>query len=217
MAKILIVEDERPISRLIALSLSGAGHECQTAFDGEQAEEMIDSFTPDLILLDVMLPKIDGFELLTYIKPLEIPTIFLTAKDSTEDKVRGLRNGADDYITKPFEIVELLARVDALLRRIGKSVQQLQIDSVHIDLVSRKVTKDGQDVGLTNKEFELLSLLLLNKNIALSRNILYEKIWGDEEEGDSRTLDLHIARLRKKLGWQNKIKTMRRYGYRLEL
>lgn len=217
MAKILIVEDERPISRLITLSLSGAGHECQTAFDGEQAEEMIDSFTPDLILLDVMLPKIDGFELLTYIKPLEIPTIFLTAKDSTEDKVRGLRNGADDYITKPFEIVELLARVDALLRRIGKSVQQLQIDSVHIDLVSRKVTKDGQDVGLTNKEFELLSLLLLNKNIALSRNILYEKIWGDEEEGDSRTLDLHIARLRKKLGWQNKIKTMRRYGYRLEL
>jgi len=218
MAKILIVEDEKPISRLIEISLTGIGHICVTAFDGDEAVAKIDEQAPDLILLDVMLPKIDGFELLSYIKPLDIPTIMITAKDSVDDKVKGLGGGADDYITKPFQVAELVARVDALLRRMGKLQNQLDVGDVTIDFVSRKATKAGSDVSLTHKEYELLVLLVQNKNIALFRDVILDKVWGFNYDGeDTRTVDLHIQRLRKKLDWHDKIKTIRKYGYRLEL
>lgn len=218
MAKILIVEDEKPISRLIEISLTGVGHICMAAFDGDDAITKIDEESPDLILLDVMLPKLDGFELLQYIKPLDIPTIMITAKNELESKVKGLQNGADDYITKPFEIAELIARVDALLRRMGKLQNELTVEGITIDFTSRKVSRGGVEIPLTHKEYELLIMLTQNKNIALFRDVILDKIWGFEYDGnDTRTLDLHIQRLRKKLGWQDKIKTIRKYGYRLEL
>lgn len=218
MPKILIVEDEPAISRLIAVSLTGAGHTCEQIADGNEAAEAIDRFSPDLVLLDVMLPGADGFELLGYIRPLKIPTIMLTAVDDTQSKVRGLQQGADDYITKPFELVELLARVEAVLRRAGKLQSQWTQDDVLVDYASRRVTKDGEEIPLTHKEYELLVLFLQNRGVALFRDTILERVWGFDYEGaDSRTLDLHIQRLRKKLGWQQKIRTIRKYGYRLEL
>ena len=218
MAKILVVEDEKPISRLIEISLTGIGHICAAAFDGDDAIAKIDEESPDLILLDIMLPKLDGFELLQYIKPLNIPTIMITAKNELESKVKGLQNGADDYITKPFEIAELIARVDALLRRMGKLQNELTVEGITIDFVSRKVSRSRTEIPLTHKEYELLVMLTQNRNIALFRDVILDKIWGFEYDGnDTRTLDLHIQRLRKKLDWQNKIKTIRKYGYRLEL
>jgi len=222
MAKILIVEDEKPISRLIEISLTGAGHICAAAFDGDDAIAKIDEESPDLILLDIMLPKLDGFELLEYIKPLNIPAIMITAKDELESKVKGLQNGADDYITKPFEVSELIARVDALLRRMGKLQNELTVDGITIDFVSRKVSRGDKEheveIPLTHKEYELLVMLTQNKNIALFRDVILDKIWGFDYDGeDTRTLDCHVQRLRKKLDWHDKIKTIRKYGYRLEL
>jgi DNA-binding response OmpR family regulator len=218
MAKILIVEDEKPVSRLITISLSEVGHICSAAFTGNEAVEKIDGDCPDLILLDVMLPEIDGFELLSYIKPLNIPTIMITAKDELGNKIKGLQCGADDYITKPFEIAELIARVDALLRRMGKLQNEVNIDDITVDFVSRKVRRNGEEIALTHKEYELLALMIQNKNIALFRDVMLEKVWGFDYSGcDTRTLDLHIQRLRKKLDWHDKIKTIRKYGYRLEL
>ena len=218
MAKILVVEDEKAISRLIEISLTDAGHTCIIALDGNDAIDKIDNEAPDLILLDVMLPGLDGFELLAYIKPLNIPTIMITAQGELEHKVKGLQSGADDYITKPFEIIEIISRADALLRRMGKLQNELTAGGVTIDFVSRKVSKNGVDVPLTHKEYELLIMLVQNKNMALFRDTILDRIWGFDYDGsDTRTIDLHIQRLRKKLGWQNQIQTIRKYGYRLEL
>ena len=141
MINILIVEDEPPISNLIRMSLQKAGYRCQRAFDGEQAIQLIDTQSFDLILLDIMLPKVDGFELLEYIRPLEIPVIFLTAKNAVNDRVKGLRMGAEDYIIKPFEVQELLARVDVVLRRYHKTQAVLEIGGLVIDTRSMQVTK----------------------------------------------------------------------------
>lgn len=216
MIRILIVEDERSISNLIAMNLKKAGYHCECVYDGAQAADIVEKEYFDLILLDVMLPKIDGFELMTYIKSMEVPVIFLTAKASVEDRVKGLKLGADDYLTKPFEIVELLARVEAVLRRYHKTENILKLDNLVIDTASRIVWKEQKAVNLTKKEYELLLLFVRNKNIALYRETIYERIWGGEYFGDSRTVDLHVQRLRKKVGLEDKITAVYKVGYRLE-
>lgn len=216
MHKILIVEDDEAISNLININLQDEGYHCTCAYDGKQAADFLEENLYDLVLLDIMLPEVDGYELLEYIKPLGIPVIFLTAKGTLEDRVMGLKAGADDYIVKPFQIGELLARVEAVLRRYGKMKQKLLFSDVEIDLASRTVRKEGKAIELTIKEFDLLVELVENKNVALYRERLYEKVWGEVFLGDTRTLDSHIQRLRKKLGWDNRIQTVFRIGYRLE-
>lgn len=216
MQKILIVEDEEPISNLIKINLQAEGYECTCAYTGKEGADYIENEMFDLVLLDIMLPEINGYELLEYIKLVEMPVIFLTAKGTVEDKIKGLRSGADDYIVKPFQIGELIARVEAVLRRYGKINKKLTFADVEIDLASRVVCKDGKQIDLTIKEFDLLAELIQNKNVALYRDRLYEKVWGEEFLGDTRTLDSHILRLRRKLNWENRIKTVFRVGYRLE-
>ena len=216
MKKILIVEDEEPISNLIKVNLIAEGYHCTCAFDGKAAADFIEKEDFDLILLDIMLPEINGYELLGYIKPLEIPVIFLTAKSEVNDRIKGLKMGAEDYISKPFQIGELLARIEVVLRRYGKAGKKLSLGDVDIDIESRVVCKAGVPIDLTVKEYELLIELMQNKNVALYREKLYEKVWGEEFIGDTRTLDSHIQRLRKKLNWEHRIKTVFRIGYRLE-
>lgn len=216
MLKILIAEDEEPIANLIGMNLRRAGYSCTWAPDGERAADLMDAERFDLLLLDIMLPGINGYELMDYARTLELPVIFLTALGSTENKVKGLRMGADDYLTKPFEIVELLARVEAVLRRYNKTETVLSVFDVVIDTASRSVTQNGEPVMLTMKEFELLLLLARNRNIALYRETIYETVWGGEYMGQSRTVDLHIQRLKKKLNWDNEIAAVYKVGYRLE-
>ncbi len=217
MIKILIVEDEEPISDLIRMNLVKAGYSCVCAFDGNEAADIISQERFGLILLDIMLPGMDGYELLAYIKTMEIPVIFITAMGELNQRVQGLRAGADDYITKPFEIVEMLARVETVLRRYHKTEDVLQVENVTIDIPSRVVLQDGKQILLTMKEFELLLLFVRNKNIALYRETIYENVWESNYLGDSRTVDLHVQRLRKKLGWEGKIKSVYKVGYRLEV
>ena len=217
MLKVLIVEDEKAISNLILINLKAEGYSCTCAYDGKEAADQIEKNNYDLILLDIMLPEIDGYELLEYIRPTETPVIFITAKGNLHDRVQGLRLGADDYIVKPFQISELTARVDALLRRMGKSVTQFSLFGVEINTESRIVTKDGIPIDLTLKEFDLLGELIRKKNVALYRDRLYEKVWNEPFTGETRTLDSHIQRLRKKLDWDEHIKTVFRIGYRLEV
>ncbi|MDR1130905.1 MAG: response regulator transcription factor [Oscillospiraceae bacterium] len=217
MLNILVVEDEQAIANLIYVKLSDEGYRCACAFDGKRGADLIESETYDLILLDIMLPEIDGYELLEYIKPMGTPVIFITAKGAVDDRIKGLKLGADDYLVKPFQIGELSARVEAVLRRYGKSEKQLTIEDVFVDTESRQVTKSGKAVELTVKEFDLLVELIHNKNVALYRDRLYEKVWGEPFTGETRTLDTHIQRLRKKLDWEARIKTIFRIGYRLEV
>ena len=217
MLKVLIVEDEKAISNLILINLKAEGYSCTCAYDGKEAADQIEKNNYDLILLDIMLPEIDGYELLEYIRPTGTPVIFITAKGNLHDRVQGLRLGADDYIVKPFQIGELTARVDALFRRMGKSMTQFSLFGVEINTESRIVTKDGIPIDLTLKEFDLLVELIRNKNVALYCNRLYEKVWNEPFTGETRTLDSHIQRLRKKLDWDEHIKTVFRIGYRLEV
>ena len=217
MYRILVVEDEKSINDLIVMNLTEAGYTCERAFDGMEAADKLEGEPFDLVLLEIMLPEVNGYELLDFIKPMGIPVIFITAKGSMEDKVRGLRLGADDYLVKPFEIVELLARVEAVLRRAGKAQYELEIDGLTIDTRSHTVSRGSKPIQLTAKEFELLLLFIQNRNIALFRETIYERIWGGEYMGDSRTVDLHVQRLRKKLHWEDKIKTIYKVGYRLEI
>ena len=212
MTQILVVEDERPISNLIAVNLRKAGYACDCVFDGMAAADALEEKSYDLILLDVMLPEVDGYELMNYIAPLEIPTIFLTAKATVQDRVRGLKLGADDYLTKPFEIIELLARVETVLRRYHKTERMIMIHDLVIDTASRSVSREGEIISLTKKEYDLLLLFVRNKNIALYRETIYEQIWGGEYLGDSRTVDLHVQRLRKKVGWEDKITAVYKVG-----
>ena len=216
MLNILIVEDEQAIANLIYVNLSDEGYRCTCAFDGKHGADLIEKENYDLILLDIMLPKIDGYELLEYVKPMGTPVIFITAKGAVNDRIKGLKLGADDYIVKPFQIGELSARVEAVLRRYGKSEKQLSVGDVFISTESRSVTKNGRPVDLTVKEFDLLVELVRNKNVALYRDRLYEKVWEEPFTGETRTLDTHIQRLRKKLDWDNRIQTVFRIGYRLE-
>ena len=217
MVRVLIVDDEKPIFDLIDLNLSAAGYRCSAVQDGMEAIRRIETEPFDLILLDVMLPGADGYDIMEYIRPLGIPVIFITARHEVRDRVRGLRLGADDYLVKPFEIVELMARVEAVLRRYNKTERQLTAGDVVVDVEARRVLRAGRPVELTNKEFGLLLLFMQNKNVALFRETLYERVWEGEYDGDSRTLDLHVQRLRRKLGWERCLVAVYKVGYRLEL
>ena len=216
MVKILIAEDEEPIANLIRMNLKKAGYACECAYDGQEASDRMEEGHYDLLLLDIMLPKINGYELMEYAKSIQLPVIFITAMDSTENKVKGLKMGAEDYLAKPFEIVELLARVEAVLRRCNKIGRMLHILDVDIDLSSRTVMQDNQQILLTLKEYELLLFFARNPNIALYREVIYEQVWEKEYSGDSRTVDLHVQRLKKKLGWDKHICAVYKIGYRLE-
>lgn len=217
MIRILVVEDEKPILDLLDMSLTAAGYACDCLSTGTGAADAVEKKRYDLILLDVMLPGVDGFELMEYIAPMEIPVIFITARSAVSDRIRGLKLGADDYIVKPFEIAELLARVETVLRRYHKTERVITVGDVAVDTQSRVVTKAGEPVALTAKEYNLLLLFLQNKNIALFRETIYERVWESDYMGDSRTVDLHVQRLRKKLGWQERITAVYKVGYRLEV
>lgn len=217
MIKILVVDDEKPICDLIDLNLSASGYQCRTVQDGLEALNIIEREPFDLILLDIMLPGADGYDIMEYIRPMGIPVIFITAKHEVRDRVKGLKLGADDYLVKPFDVVELVARVEAVLRRYNKTDQILTAGDVSVDVDAHRVTKAGRPVELTNKEFGLLVLFIRNKNVALFRETLYEKVWEGEYFGDSRTLDLHVQRLRRKLGWEHSLVAVYKVGYRLEV
>lgn len=216
MNRILIAEDEAAIARLIRTVLTDAGYRCVWAPDGNQAADLLEQEPFDLALLDIMLPGADGYELLDYCKALEVPVIFLTARGEVEDRVRGLRRGAEDYLTKPFALPELLARVETVLRRCGKVEQVLRLEpDIEIDPAARVVRKGGQPVALTAKEFDLLVLFVQNKNVALCRDRIFERVWNEEYLGDSRTVDLHVQRMRKKLGLEERLTAVYKVGYRL--
>lgn len=214
--KILVVEDEAPIRDLISINLQLVGYEVFTVEDGIMAEEFLERQRVDLILLDVMIPGIDGFSLIEKIKKHNTPVIFVTAKESVLDRVKGLRLGADDYIIKPFETMELLARIEVVLRRYNKDDNHIKFKNIEVDTKQRIVKLNNKEIYLTIKEYELLILLLKNKNIALSREQILERVWGFEYGGETRTVDIHIQRIREKLDLKNNIKTVFKVGYRLE-
>lgn len=214
--KILIVEDEEAIANLIIINLKRVGYDCEYACNGKIGADLIENNNYDLILLDIMMPEINGYELMEYIEPQEIPVIFITAKGGVKDKIKGLQMGADDYLVKPFSIDELIARVESVLRRYHKGMRNIHVLDIVIDVAAHRVKQNNNLIDLTNKEYELLLYLVQNKNIALYRDTIYEKIWCGELE-QTRTLDLHIQRLRKKLNWQKYIKTVFKVGYLLEV
>ena len=215
MAEILIVDDEEAINELLKRHLKLIGHTCEQAFDGMEALEKIEKKHFDLILLDVMLPYVSGFELIKKIK--DTPVIFLTAKDRIEDKLEGLTSGAEDYVVKPFDIMELIARINIVLRRVQKDSDEIKIGELIVDLGGKRVTYQEKEVELKPQEFALLEALITNRNLALSREKLLEIAWGFDYEGDTRTVDVHIQRLRKKLGLEDYLKTIYKVGYRLEI
>ncbi len=217
MIKILIVDDEKAICDLIDINLSAAGYQCKSVQDGLQAIDLIERESFDLILLDIMLPGADGYDIMEYISPLKIPVIFITARHEVRDKVKGLKLGAEDYLVKPFDVVELAARVEVVLRRFHKTQRILRAGDVTVDVEARKVMKAGQPVVLTNKEYGLLVLFMRNKNVALFKETLYEKVWEGEYFADSRTLELHVQRLRRKMGWEKNLVAVYKVGYRLEI
>lgn len=216
MGSILVVEDEKTIADLIGITLESIGLSCVKAYDGNQAADWIETQSFDLILLDVMLPGIDGFSLMEWIRPTGTPVIFLTARDSIEDRVCGLRLGAYDYIVKPFAAEELIARVEGVLRHTGRRGTVLKLWDVEIDPESHVVIKAGEPVSLTPHEYDLLLTLVHNRGIALYRSVLFERVWGMDADPSNRTLDTHISRLRHKLNWEDKIRTVPRVGYMLE-
>ncbi len=216
MVKILVVDDEKPIVELLRLSLRRAGYDCVCAYDGIQAADLIEKEQFDLILLDIMLPGIDGFELMDYIRTTGMPVIFLTAKNAVSDRVKGLRMGAEDYIVKPFDVLELQARVDGVLRRHGKLNTHISIGELSINTLSMQVLRNGQELSLTRKEYELLLLFAQNPGVVLSKSTIYERVWGGEYPETTRTVELHIQRMKKKVGWDDKIKPVYGMGYRLE-
>lgn len=216
MAKILIVEDEVLINELLYKNLTMIGHKCVSAFDGSEAMDCIREEAFDLLILDVMLPELSGFDIIKQIN--HIPTIFVTAKNDLNDRMKGFTLGADDYIVKPFEMPELLARVQAVLRRTKRDESFMKIDDLLIDFESRKVFKNNREVDLTPKEFALLDTLIINRNIVLSRERLLDLVWSYNYDGDTtRTVDVHIQQLRQKLNLRSRIKSVYGVGYRFEL
>lgn len=216
MNQILIIEDEQSIADMVKMCLTKNGYICETANDGMTATEKIDEKRYDLILLDIMLPDIDGYDLIDYIKQFEIPVIFVTAKTSVPDRVKGLKLGAEDYVTKPFDLEELLARVETVLRRYNKTERILEEGKIKIDTLSRTVLLDGVLIPLPAKEYDLLLFLVRNKNIALYREVIFEQVWQEPYLGNTRTIDLHIQRLKKKLDLDDAIETIYKVGYKFK-
>ena len=218
MNKILIAEDDPAIANLLKTALNEAGYSCTWAEDGKIAADLLEQEPYDLALLDIMLPGFNGYELMEYCRALDVSVIFLTAKDTVLDKVKGLHLGAEDYITKPFELMELLARIETVLRRCGQIGRVLSLPpDIEIDTGSHLVRKNGVTVPLTRKEYDLLLLFVQNKNLALYRERIYEHIWGESYMGDTHTVDLHIQRMRKKLGLGDRLVAVYKVGYRLEV
>ena len=220
MAKILVVDDEKLIVKGIRFSLEQDGMEVDCAYDGEEALSMAKEKEYDMILLDLMLPKLDGLSVCQQIREFSnVPIVMLTAKGEDMDKILGLEYGADDYITKPFGVMELISRVKALLRRTSRMNEDSQLihEDILMDMDKHAVTVAGQLCELTFKEFELLKYLMLNQGIVLSRDKIMDQVWGFEYEGESRTVDMHIKTLRQKLGAAGScIKTVRNVGYMIE-
>ncbi len=214
MKKILIVEDEENISKLIGDTLNLGGYKYECSFDGEQAVEMVNKNNYDLIILDIMLPKLDGFQVMERIKEKNIPIIFLSAKNDISSIVTGLSKGGQDYMTKPFEPLELLARVDL---RIGNKEEKIyEYKDITVNTKERMVYKQNRQILLAPKEYDLFILLLENIGTALSRNTILDKVWGINEDIETRTVDYHINQLRKKLELKNEINTVNKIGYRIE-
>jgi DNA-binding response OmpR family regulator len=216
MANILIVEDDPSINELLFRNLSLVGHQCARAYDGAAALALLETQRPDLMLLDILLPGVSGMELMRQRPDSRVPVIMLTARSRLEDRVAGLNLGADDYITKPFETLEVIARVQAVLRRTHRQESVFCLDSLRVDFGAREAFVDGEPAALTPQEFALLETLVINRNLALSREKLLELAWGFEYYGDTRTVDAHIQKLRKKLGLAERLKTVYKLGYRLE-
>lgn len=214
MANILVIEDDRHISELVKRNLALVGHTCTCCYDGLSGLEVLQSQKFDLILLDVMLPGVSGFDFIKQVSGT--PIIFVTAKGELEDRLQGLSLGAEDYIVKPFEMLELIARINVVLRRSERD-ETIHIGNVEVHLKKRVVICQGKEVILTPQEFSLLEVLIVNKNIALSREKLLELAWGYDYMGDTKTVDVHIQKLRKKLGLENVIRTITKLGYRLEV
>lgn len=217
MAKILIVEDDKRLNELVCSNLRLVGHSCDRLFDGMSVFDQLRKEQYDVMILDIMLPGLSGFEVIEEIADSNVPVIFLTAKNDLKDRVKGLRLGAEDYIIKPFEMLELQARVDVVLRRRNKSETKFAIGNVEVDFKARIIYKEGHAIDCAPKEFDLLELLIKNRNIALSREKLLERVWGFDYPGETRTVDVHIQRLRKKLELEAYIKTVYKMGYRLEM
>ncbi|RNB78095.1 DNA-binding response regulator [Brevibacillus nitrificans] len=215
---ILLAEDDSSIAKLLHMALTASGYCCRIAEDGHRAKQLLVDGRYDLALLDIMLPGLDGYQLLDICKENDVPVIFVTAKTNVTDKVHGLRLGAEDYIAKPFELLEVLARVEVVLRRrTSETGERLLVADVQVDCIGRKVYKMGELITLTPKEYELLAFLLQNPNIAFSRESLLRQVWGYDFYGSTRTVDTHILNLRTKLGLSNYIQTVHKVGYRLEL
>jgi len=219
MAEILIVEDDETINLLIKKNLELVGHSCHCVYDGQVALERIEERDFDLIILDIMLPKVDGFQVIQGLQELtkDIPVIFLTAKGTVYDRIKGLQLGADDYIVKPFDMLELQLRVETILRRTRKAEEVFELEEVRVDLSARQVYYRGELIDFAPQEFSLIEALIKNRNIALSRERLLEMAWGYDFYGDTRTIDVHIHNIRKKLAWEKVIKTVYKLGYRLEV
>lgn len=215
--RVLIVEDEISIAKMIAMNLKVAGYETKMFHDGREAAEALEEERAyDIALLDVMLPGMDGFSLFEIVRSYEIPVIFLTAKDDINSKIQGLQGGAEDYIVKPFDMLELMVRMEKVLERTKKLSDVIRILDVEINFLEHSVRKNGEEVLLKPMEFELLCVLARNKNIAISREELLRRVWGLDYLGETRTVDVHIGQLRKKLSLNDNIKTVSKMGYRLE-
>lgn len=215
--KIIVVEDEEAIAKMIAMNLRVANYETKVFYDGgEAARSLKENHEYDLALLDVMLPGMDGFALLEIMKEYKIPVIFLTAKDDLDSKISGLKGGAEDYIVKPFEVLELLVRMEKVLGRTNRLGNPLKVLDLEINLEEHTVRQSGVEIPLKPMEFELLCVLAKNKNIAISREKLLSMVWGVDYAGETRTVDVHIGQLRKKLNLGEQIKTISKVGYRLE-
>ena len=216
MAKILIVEDDVNIAKMLEVTLSIGGYESERCDNGKKAVDLVTSQSYDLVLLDVMLPDMDGFKVIEYIDKEETAVIFLTALQDVMDKVKGLKLGAEDYIVKPFETVELLARIEVVLRRKHKSNNTIHYGDITMNIDEHTVKKGDDYVSLTPKEFDILAFFLQNQDIALTRERLLATVWGYEFMGETRTVDIHVQQIRKKMGLHNKLVTIPKHGYRLE-
>ena len=216
MAKILVVEDDVNIAKMLEVTLSIGGYESERCDNGKKAVDLVTSQSYDLVLLDVMLPDMDGFKVIEYIDKEETAVIFLTALQDVMDKVKGLKLGAEDYIVKPFETVELLARIEVVLRRKHKSNNTIHYGDITMNIDEHTVKKGDDYVSLTPKEFDILAFFLQNQDIALTRERLLATVWGYEFMGETRTVDIHVQQIRKKMGLHNKLVTIPKLGYRLE-
>lgn len=215
--RILIVEDDPSISRLMESNLLVAGYETFCAMDGQQALAAISGQSFDLALCDVMLPELDGFELMSYMQAKDIPVIYVSAKADVQSRIQGLRLGAEDYLVKPFDILELLVRMEKVLARSTPAESTLAYQDITIDLDSRTVYKGKEPVALKPMEYALLCTFVKHPGMVLTREKLLRQVWGDEYIGETRTVDVHVAALRKKLGLSDQLATVFKLGYRLEV